>query len=453
MATLMLNTVSITVSPERISYNSIRLRYQRLAEAAAENFASKFTATFKNMDDIHNKCTEQFIPMLRETAEIAVQDIVAHGIYDIDLELFGDYMGNHVTWDEDFAVIDDKYMGIVLKADELDAYRTQRRESRGRWVGGGFGFSGAVKGAMQAGAMNIATGAVHSLFNLTAKGISAVGDAIKKNELYSDPSTKATLVEAVYRSILSVHFALIDAINDKQPGTVTGAVNDEDDAKAMRLVQNVEAGRLPETSIQQVLLQALALNPYNEAIYRLWLQKFGDPSGELDAVESFFGIAVSTKAEQDLIDARKATLDFSTSEACDTSLATLAAYAQSINYRHFDKECAAILAIKEAHEQAKRTHAGVVYPTIEAAEIAKDAETRTVRGITYDTHDRANTARSEKTVGIAFYLALFFFPYVTAFFTLRNANRSLEKLLRAASHGGRVKPPTIDGFALYKQLS
>lgn len=186
---------------------------------------------------------------------------------------------------------------------------------------------------------------------------------------------------------------------------------------------------MPETSIQQVLLQALALNPYNDAIYRLWLQKFGDPSGELDAVESFFGISVSTKAKQDLIDARKAALDFSTSEACDTSLATLAAYAQSINYRDFDKEHAAILAIKEAHEQAKRTHAGVVYPTIEAAEIAKDAETRTVRGITYDTHDRANTARSEKTVGIAFYFALFFFPYVTAFFTLRKGYSTNVRVL------------------------
>lgn len=241
MATLTLNATSLTVSTERVSYNSIRLKFQRLAEAAAEHFATNFTATFKNMDDIHNKCTEQFIPMLRETAEIAVQDIVAHGIYDIDLELFGEYMGSHVTWDEDFAVIDDKYMGIVLKAEELDAYRTQRRESRGRWVGGGFGFSGAVKGAMQAGAMNIATGAVHGLFNLTAKGINAVGDAIKKNELYTAPGTKAALVGAVYRSILSVHFALIDAINEKQPGTITGAVSAEDDAKAMRLVQNVEA--------------------------------------------------------------------------------------------------------------------------------------------------------------------------------------------------------------------
>ncbi|KQQ34280.1 hypothetical protein ASF61_22455 [Duganella sp. Leaf126] len=60
MATLMLNTVSITVPPIRVRYNSIRLKYQRLAEAAAENFANKFTATFKNMD-----CSGQPIRTLR----------------------------------------------------------------------------------------------------------------------------------------------------------------------------------------------------------------------------------------------------------------------------------------------------------------------------------------------------------------------------------------------------
>lgn len=419
MAALTLNAVEVHVPPERAAYNRIRLKYQRLAEEAASGFSASYAETFKNIDDIHNKCTDQVIAMLRDAMEVAVQDVVTQGIYDIDLELFANYLGQYVTWEDDFAVVDDRYMAIVLKAEELDAYRTQRRESRGRWVGGGFGLSGAVKGAMQAGALNVATGAVHGLFNLTAKGITAVGDAIKKNELYSAPSTKATLVDAVYRTIFAVHLGLIDAINDKKPGTITGAVTAEDQEKATRLVQNVEANRLPQDSIQQVLHEALSLDPYNERIYTLWLKNFGDRTGELDTVEGFFGMSVSARAKQDLIDARKATLDFSTAEACDASLAALTAYAESINYRDLDKERTAVNAIKDAHEQAKRTHAGTVYPTIEAAEAAKDEEARTVRGVTYDTHDRAAKARSEKTVGIAFYLALFFFPYVTAFFTLR----------------------------------
>lgn len=131
MATLVLNALPVHVPPERVSYNSIRLKYQRLAEAAAENFSATYAAQFKNMDDIHNKCTDQLVVMLREAAEIAVQDIVAYGIYDIDLELFGNYLGQHVAWEDDFAVIDDKYMEIALKAEELDAY-PQSGKSNGR---------------------------------------------------------------------------------------------------------------------------------------------------------------------------------------------------------------------------------------------------------------------------------------------------------------------------------
>lgn len=112
------------------------------------------------------------------------------------------------------------------------------------------------------------------------------------------PSTKATLADVVYRTIFSVHVGLIDAINDKKPGTITGAVTAEGQDKAMRamrLVQNVEANRLPQESIQQVLHEALSLDPYNERICKLWLQKFGDRTGELDTVEEFFGMSVRVR--------------------------------------------------------------------------------------------------------------------------------------------------------------
>jgi|GEM_PF-2839784 len=39
MAALTLNAVDVHVSPERAAYNSIRLKYQRLAEKAASNFS------------------------------------------------------------------------------------------------------------------------------------------------------------------------------------------------------------------------------------------------------------------------------------------------------------------------------------------------------------------------------------------------------------------------------
>ena len=153
MTSLLLDKNAILVSPQREAYNKIRLKYQAFAEQAASQFADKYASNFKNIDDVHEKCTDVVMGLLLPVVEEALKDLIAHGICDIDINQFEVYLSQHFSWDSDFAIVDEKYLSIVLKTEELDNYRTQRREGRGQWVGGGFGIGGAVKGAMQAGAM------------------------------------------------------------------------------------------------------------------------------------------------------------------------------------------------------------------------------------------------------------------------------------------------------------
>ena len=52
--------------------------------------------------------------------------------------------------------------------------RERRKALRGRWQGGGFGVGAAIQGAVTAGAMNMATGIVHSGVNLVGNAISSI---------------------------------------------------------------------------------------------------------------------------------------------------------------------------------------------------------------------------------------------------------------------------------------
>jgi hypothetical protein len=370
--TLELNNEKITVAPGRLVYNQTRVKYISLADSAAERFGSSYHATFKNMDDVHKHCTEIAYSFVREAVEVALQDLVKLGIYDIDNNAFYDFLEPYFTWPEDFSKIDDAYMEIVLKAGELDAYRTERRQSRGRWVGGGFGISGAVKGALYAGAANAATNLLHGGVNMLAKGVSAIADENKKQELFKNPQTRTGLVASVHRAVFNVHFALIDAVNKSKPGSFVDLVTDEAQTRAERLLQNVKSGRLPQDAVQGALLDALNLDPYNEKFYRLWFGTFGDQNGQLEQVESFFGVAVVSRIKQDLISSRKVTLDLSTPEACEASLKTLTDYAESIGYRGFSTEKNQILALAKKLDQERRTVDGREYRTLEEARAAKE---------------------------------------------------------------------------------
>lgn len=369
MTKFVLDKNEIVVSPEREIYNTIRRKYQAFAETASSQFSESFANNFKNIDDVHEKCTDVLMGFLRPVAEEAIHDLIAHKIFDVDVSELEEYFSPYFYWNDDFSEIDEQYMAIVLKAEELDAYRTERRENRGKWIGGGFGIGGAVQGAMQAGAANMVGAALHGSFNILAKGMSAVGDGMKKNALYTDPATKAHLTNAVYRAVFNIHYALVVVLNEKKEVCIGGDVTDEAAAKAKRSLENVVKGRIPTDSVKPLLIEILTLNPYGDDLYKYWLQEYGDKNGELETIEHFFGVSVARKVKKDLMCARRSTLDLSTPEACKISLVQLEAYAVSIGYREFADEKSEILDLAERLDRERRTVEGREYPTLADANI------------------------------------------------------------------------------------
>ncbi|MFM9435999.1 hypothetical protein ACFDR9_003075 [Janthinobacterium sp. CG_23.3] len=420
MTRFSLDQIEIVIPPEREEYNAIRRKYQAFAESTADVFSSAYSDNFKNIKGVHENCTDVAIGLLMPVVEEAIRDLAAQGIYDVNTDEFGEYFSGHFTWHDDFAVIDDKYTAIIKKTADLDASRTQRREDRGRVIGGGFGLSGAAKGIAAAGAANMLFSALHGVVNMAAKGATGLANMASESAIFSDPATKSHLTNAVYQVVFNTHFALIVALNDKLATSIIGYVSEDAAAKAARLLENIGKGRIPDAAVNGMLIEALSLNPYDEGFYTHWLKTYGDKNGELEVLESHFGVYVSTKAKKDLVATRKASLDLSTPEACGRSLVDLEAYAVSIGYRGFASEKADILALSSALDLNRRTVGGVTYPTLQEASAAQDDVARTVKGVVYATHAKADEERAKKTVGVGFGIAIFIVPMIAAFFTLRN---------------------------------
>ena len=61
--------------------------------------------------------------------------------------------------------LEKSYNDVIDQEKSEQEYRQLRKECRNRWEGGGFGLEGAIKGAVTAGALNLASGTMHSIFN------------------------------------------------------------------------------------------------------------------------------------------------------------------------------------------------------------------------------------------------------------------------------------------------
>ncbi len=181
MTKLSLLNHELVVTEERERYNDIRLLFQSIAEEMSLNFEKIYNKNNKSLDDVSKYAYGQGSECIAVSIGKAIEILIQNEIFHIDQNDFVEkYYSKYHTWDDDFGEINDKYMEIVLEGQQLDAYRKARREGRGRLVGGGFGLSGAAKGILTAGAVNMAFGAVHGVFNGMGKIISSISASIKK---------------------------------------------------------------------------------------------------------------------------------------------------------------------------------------------------------------------------------------------------------------------------------
>ena len=452
MSELMQKRMLFPVSAEREAYNTIRVKYQSLAQKAQDDFSERYDTLFKNIEDIHNKCDDVAMGYLGKVIDEAIRDLIKYGISDIDEnEFYNNYIVDFKNnpWAEGFAEIDDKYLEIVMEAEALDEYRDARAENRGRWVGGGFGVGGAIKGAAGAAAANLAMGAVHGAFNLAAKGITAIGNSFKKSALFSDTDTAASLEVSIYYMIEAVHDALVDAINDKKPETITGFRKKAEAEKAERTFGNINAGRIEGDDAKASLIECLTLDPYVAKYYDYWLKQYGDANGQLELTAQHFGLTNITETKTKLIEDKQSKLDFKTPEACMSNLKELESYAATIGYIAMDTKKAEITTLAEKLDRERRTFNGKTYESIETMKSAKaefdelqsrtvdgtvyenielaksaknkfdDKQARTVNGVTHDTVEKAEIERSKKKVGIFLGIAIAIVPYIFGFLTLR----------------------------------
>ena len=141
-------------------YNSLRKLFRHAAVEASQAFARQYDS-YGDIDTVIDKAFNDGMALIVG----AIDKIVINGvlirqkIYDVDARRFfvDFYGGKYFHWDKAFEEVQDKY-----------------------WVGVGCGISGALTGAAKAGALNMASGALHGLFNAGAKVLSMADENRQK---------------------------------------------------------------------------------------------------------------------------------------------------------------------------------------------------------------------------------------------------------------------------------
>lgn len=220
------------------------------------------------------------------------RDIVAAGKYDFDAISAAKEHDVLVPWFEEYEKIQNTYVDIVADEETKQRYRRERKDNRGRFVGGGFGLSGAIKGAATAGVLNATTGIAHSAYNFLGNVASGIKASRECDKVYNARSTKDNLRNGLNGSLNKAF-----SIYCKYLKIETSSC----DYNSIRtIISNFPM--IPREKQRAVLVDCLKKNPYIVQLYETAVREFGDEDGAIQLMSSDFGYSDTIQAlKQELI--------------------------------------------------------------------------------------------------------------------------------------------------------
>lgn len=373
MKELLLLGQPLQISKEREAYNRVRLSFQKEADCAQERFAQAYEA-YHSIDDVVQRAPEQAMKCIDPVVQTCVQTLLKHNILSVDEASFKEHYSECYTdWAEAFLTVYDQYAEIVMDQQQLDEYRVARRQNRSRWQGGGFGVSGAIKGAATAGALNMISGAGHMVVNGVGKIISSISAGIQKDKIFHDPQTYKTLSQGVWDAAFSLHFALIDSLNavgaDAKP--LAGMVSEEDEATAAAMLNNAKI-TTSEDQRQTAITQSFLLNPYQEEWYRYVLDAYGDQDGSLSKLEKHFGLTIIQQEKGRQLEEFAQTLPLDTEEDALLAVKQIQHKKDMLNYQGETEATQMALDAVTHFDECYRMVDDILLETREAADLARE---------------------------------------------------------------------------------
>ena len=203
----------------------------------------------------------------------AMQDVIGflqnEGVYDFNDSLFWEKyvypMGVTDPWEEAIDDLVDKCQRIDGQNQAAHQYREQRKQSRGRWIGGGYGVQGAIKGSMQAGVMNMGTGAAHSMINGIGNAISNGIANSEKRLIMNDFKTTCELALGLEKTMQEMVYAAGKALEDC--GIPVEYPTEEDKKRAEAIIDSIRKQIVPADKRIEQIIRAWNYDPFNSTLY------------------------------------------------------------------------------------------------------------------------------------------------------------------------------------------
>lgn len=187
------------------------------ARLIAKEFQKIYHENFKNLQTLITGIETLYYGCLTMTLTWGVEVLLKFGIDTYDEERISDLCRDQLELEARVPAFIDGLDIIEKRATELNINLAYAKANRSHWIGGGFGMQGAIKGAVQAGALNLAGGVFHSIGDAVTKSINNSTIREMEEKLFNHPEINIAneFYEAVYGACKVIVENVVSIIKDK----------------------------------------------------------------------------------------------------------------------------------------------------------------------------------------------------------------------------------------------
>ena len=253
------------------------IKYDKRLEKQAVLFGQFLKRAYDEAYDLIDKYNkygtiEMVLQNIPDMAQRAIDDVIGvclKILYDNNINMSAQqfidkyYYDYKIDYEPYYKEAINRYAEIKQNKEALARFRETQKASRSRWQGGGFGVSGAIKGAVTASVMNIGTDFVRSFGDaaINRNDNAQINNQLKY--LYNDKKIKSNMCWGVYWCIKHAYGALAKELMSK--GIF---INDRLDEKGARTLFD-NAGQFAENREEYVskVIECILMYPGEEEFY------------------------------------------------------------------------------------------------------------------------------------------------------------------------------------------
>ena len=280
----------ITFNSTIVEYNKLRKQFHSFAGGKRQEFKTYYNDNVRSFDNLFEIGIPKFAELISSSITFSIEKLMEYGVDHIDSDTLLNMAGDSM----DFYPILEPYFefseNIQELANQLGEHRAIQRSNRSQWYGGGFGVRGAIKGAMTAGALNMATGAFRGIGDSLTNASDRAKITKMKNSIIEDQRTFDTLLKGIRHYCFMPFHTVAQILKNENLFPDVSFSSSKQNAILQNYLTMLKLKKTTDDKIINILYKCIQTYPYDLKYYTNLYQFIKEDKKSILSVVEYFGL-------------------------------------------------------------------------------------------------------------------------------------------------------------------